>query len=152
MALKKNVPSEQDNITALSSKNDARAKREAEEHRRRARTLAKQQQAAEKIASAAVQLASGITEASTARDQLATATNEIATGAEQSSGASQESLAAMTQISGRIARQGEIAELSTKLWNYKIWWERLVLTSMHLWKTLVPRQNVKAPLSQWLTR
>lgn len=113
MALKKNAQTEQDAVTAISSKNDARAKREAEEQRRRARTLAKQQQAAEKIASAAVQLASGITEAASARDQLATATNEIATGAEQSSGASQESLAAMTQIAGRVTRQSEIAELST---------------------------------------
>ena len=62
MAFKKNAPSEQDNITALSSKNDARAKREAEEHRRRARTLAKQQQAALEVAATAEELAAAIEE------------------------------------------------------------------------------------------
>lgn len=109
MGIMKNVQPVTD-AEAQSSKHDARAKRDAEEQRRRARTLAKQQQAAEKIASAAVQMARGVTEAATARDQLSTATQEIAAGAEQSSSASQESLAAMTQIAGRIGQQAKLTE------------------------------------------
>ena len=111
MGIMKNVSPATD-AEAQLGKNDARAKRDAEEQRRKARTLAKQQQAAEKIASAAVQMARGVTEAATARDQLSTAAQEIAAGAEQSSSASQESLAAMTQIATRITRQSEMAELS----------------------------------------
>ena len=111
MALKKVVEKKQD-PDAGTSKLDARARREAEEQRRRARTLAKQQQAAERIAAASAQLASGITEASSARDQLAGAMSEIATGAEEAAGASQESLAAVTQIAANLKRQKEMAELS----------------------------------------
>lgn len=111
MALKKTALKGQDTV-ADSAKNDARARREADDQRRKARTLAKQQQAAERIASASAELASGIAEASSARDQLSTAISEIATGAEQASGASQESLAAVTQIAGNLKRQEEMAELS----------------------------------------
>ncbi|MGB3724367.1 MAG: methyl-accepting chemotaxis protein [Glaciecola sp.] len=96
----------------FSMNNDVRAKREADEQRRRARTMAKQQQAAERIAAATIELSSGITEASAARDQLSGAVIEIAAGAEQSSGASQESLAAMSQITQRVKRQEEVAHES----------------------------------------
>ena len=96
------------------AKSDARSKREAEEQRRRARTLAKQQQAAEKIASASIQMARGVTEAATARDQLSTAIEEIAAGAEETSGAAAESLAAITQVSNRLGRQLELSNTSTE--------------------------------------
>ncbi len=79
--------------------------RDAEANRKRARTLAKQQQAAERVASASSQLASGINEAASAAEELKRAADQIASGAEEASGAAQESLAAITQVSGAIARQ-----------------------------------------------
>jgi len=47
-------------ITSSEGKSSAATAREAEAQRKRARTLAKQQQAAERIAAATGQLASGI--------------------------------------------------------------------------------------------
>lgn len=79
--------------------------RDADQQRKRARTLAKQQQAAERVAAASSQLSSGINEAASAAEELKRAANLIATGAEQASGAAQESLAAMGQVSGAITRQ-----------------------------------------------
>jgi len=111
MALKK-IASKRQDADVDSAKNDARAKREADDQRRKARTLAKQQQAAERIAAASAELASGLSEAASARDQLSTAIGEIATGAEEAAGASQESLAAVSQIAGNIKRQTEMAEIS----------------------------------------
>jgi methyl-accepting chemotaxis protein len=79
--------------------------RDADVQRKRARTLAKQQQASERVASAASQLASGVTEAASAAEELKRAATQIATGAEEASGAAQESLAAITQVSVAITRQ-----------------------------------------------
>ncbi|MFW9605476.1 MAG: hypothetical protein ACMV0I_02815 [Pseudomonas sp.] len=59
--------------------------------RKRARTLAKQQQAAERVAAAASQLSTGINEASAASEELKRASDQIAAGAEEASGAAQES-------------------------------------------------------------
>lgn len=86
--------------------------REAEAQRKKARTLAKQQQAAERIAAATSQLSSGINEASSAAEELKRAADQIATGAEEASGAAQESLAAFTQVSSSINRQLENANSS----------------------------------------
>lgn len=108
MALKK--VSEQ--TTPPAVRVDAKMRKEAEEERRKARTLARQQQAAERVASATTELASGISQASSATDQLSTAVNEIAAGAEESSSASQESLAAITQISSGLEAQLELAGLT----------------------------------------
>lgn len=88
---------------------DAKMRKDAEAERRKARTLARQQQAAERISSATAELASGITQSASATDQLSTAINEIAAGAEQSSSASQESLAAIMQISGSLKAQLELS-------------------------------------------
>ncbi|CAO4169317.1 hypothetical protein EEDFHM_01457 [Methylorubrum populi] len=52
-----------------------------EEHRRKARTYAKQQKAAERVAAATTELASGITEASSAAEELRKAMEQIAAGA-----------------------------------------------------------------------
>jgi methyl-accepting chemotaxis protein len=79
--------------------------RDAEQQRKRARTLAKQQQAAERVAAASSQLSSGINEAASAAEELKRAAQQIATGAEEASGAAQESLAAMNQVTGAITRQ-----------------------------------------------
>lgn len=79
--------------------------REAEVYRRRARTLAKQQQAAERVASASAELAAGINEAASAAEELKRASDQIASGAEEAAGAAQESLAAITQVTGALERQ-----------------------------------------------
>jgi methyl-accepting chemotaxis protein len=79
--------------------------RDADANRKRARTLAKQQQASERVASAASELATGINEAASAAEELKRAATQIATGAEEAAGAAQESLAALTQVSGAITRQ-----------------------------------------------
>ena len=84
--------------------------REAEAQRKKARTLAKQQQAAERIAAATGQLASGIAEASSAAEELKRASDQIASGAEEASSAAQESLSAFTQVGGSLTRQLQNAE------------------------------------------
>ena len=86
--------------------------REAEAQRKKARTLAKQQQAAERIAAATGQLASGIAEASSAAEELKRASDQIAAGAEEASSAAQESLAAFQQVGVSITRQLQNAEVS----------------------------------------
>jgi len=107
MALKKanEATSRQAEIHPVAD--EARERREAEERRRRARTLAKQQQAAERISAASTELASAVTESAAAQEELAKATEQVAAGAEQASSASQESLAAVTQVNGRVQRQME---------------------------------------------
>lgn len=57
-------------LTENDRKLTAAAMREAEAQRKKARTLAKQQQAAERISAATTQLASGISEASAAAEEL----------------------------------------------------------------------------------
>lgn len=64
----------------------------------KARTLAKQQQLAERIAAATEQLASGIEEASSAAEELGATMAQIARGANESSSAAEESRAAINQI------------------------------------------------------
>jgi len=86
--------------------------REAEAQRKKARTLAKQQQAAERIAAATGQLASGIAEASSAAEELKRASDQIATGAEEASSAAQESLAAFQQVGVSITKQLQNADVS----------------------------------------
>lgn len=86
--------------------------RDAEANRKRARTLAKQQQASERIASATTQLSAGINEAASAAEELKRAADQIASGAEEAAGAAQQSLAAVTQVAGAITRQLGAAELA----------------------------------------
>jgi methyl-accepting chemotaxis protein len=78
---------------------------DADAQRKRARTLAKQQQASERVAAASGELSAGINEAASAAEELKRAATQIATGAEEASGAAQESLAAITQVSASISRQ-----------------------------------------------
>jgi methyl-accepting chemotaxis protein len=93
-------------------KTSAIAAREAEVQRKKARTLAKQQQAAERIAAATGELASGIAEASSSAEELKRASDQIASGATEASSAAQESLAAFTQVGVSITRQMQNAEIS----------------------------------------
>ncbi|MGO9791984.1 MAG: methyl-accepting chemotaxis protein [Solirubrobacteraceae bacterium] len=78
--------------------------------RARARTLAKQQQAAERIASATGELTHGIAEATEAAHLLENAVQEIASGAEEASSACEESLAAVDAITGQIGVQRGASE------------------------------------------
>ncbi|OYT88624.1 MAG: chemotaxis protein [Burkholderiales bacterium PBB6] len=98
--------------TAPAVRSNGNTSRDAELQRKRARTLAKQQQAAERIAAASAQMSSGISEAASAAEELKRASDQIATGAEEASGAAQESLAAFKQVEGAIARQLQNADLS----------------------------------------
>jgi len=111
MALVKKVAAQ---ATAASSdgKPSLVTAREAEAQRKKARTLAKQQQAAERIAAATGQLASGIAEASSAAEELKRASDQIASGAEEASSAAQESLTAFQQVGVSITRQLQNADLS----------------------------------------
>lgn len=75
----------------------ALAKKQAQD-KVRARTLAKQQQLAERIATATEQLAAGIEEASSAAEELGSTMEQIAKGANEASSAAEESRAAINQI------------------------------------------------------
>ena len=88
--------------------------REAEAKRRKARSLAKRQQAAERIATATTQLSSGITEATSAAEQLKASMGQVASGAEEASSASQESLRAVHQIKENIESQTEAANTANE--------------------------------------
>jgi len=113
MALvKKSVPQNTGAEPTAATRSSASAAREAEVQRKRARTLAKQQQAAERIAAATGQMSSGIAEAASAAEELKRAADQIATGAEEASGAAQESLAAFKQVEASVLRQMQNAEAS----------------------------------------
>ena len=64
----------------------------------KARTLAKQQQMAERIAVATEQMASGIEEASSAAEELASTMQQISKGANETASAAEESRAAINQV------------------------------------------------------
>jgi methyl-accepting chemotaxis protein len=110
MAIQKTRTSRTD--TAKATTGDV-VKKEADEKRRRARTLARQQQAAESISSSSRELGAGIGEASEARTELEKSMELISTGSEESSAAAQESLTAMEQISANLEAQGKAAEFSS---------------------------------------
>jgi len=95
-----------------SSAHKQQIQRQAEAERRRARTMAKQQQAAERIASATTQLSSGINEAASAAEELKRAMDQIAAGAEEAAGAAQESLRGVTMTSQLINDNMKAASVS----------------------------------------
>ncbi|CDK98887.1 protein of unknown function [Magnetospirillum gryphiswaldense MSR-1 v2] len=74
----------------------------AEAQKRKARTFARQQKAAERIAAATSQLASGIAESASAAEELRKASEQIAQGAEEAAGAAQESQKAVDHGAGLI--------------------------------------------------
>lgn len=96
--------------SAELSVNSAAQKRESDTVRRRARTMGRQQQAAERIAGATTELGAGVTEAMTAANQLQQAMTQIATGAEEASGATEESLQAVRLMGKQIKTQMGAAE------------------------------------------
>jgi methyl-accepting chemotaxis protein len=112
MALVKKSITLSQTTAAPEGKNSAVVAREAEAQRKKARTLAKQQQAAERIAAATSQLSAGINEASAAAEELKRASDQIATGAEEASGAAQECLASLKLVGTAISRQLQNADIS----------------------------------------
>jgi methyl-accepting chemotaxis protein len=74
----------------------------AEAQKRKARTFARQQQAAERIAAATTELSSGVAEAASAVEELRKAMEQIAAGAEEAASASQESQRAITVIAEQV--------------------------------------------------
>ena len=86
--------------------------RDAEVQRKRARTLGKQQQAAERIAAATAELSSGISQAASAAEELKRAADQIAAGADVASSAAQESTAAFNLVMSSIGDQLQSAEIS----------------------------------------
>ena len=112
MALVRKLVPKTNTAALAEGKTSATTAREAEEQRKKARTLGKQQQAAERIAAATGQLSSGINQAASAAEELKRSSDQIATGAEEASGAAQESLAAFKQIELSILRQLQNADIS----------------------------------------
>jgi methyl-accepting chemotaxis protein len=86
----------------------------AESQKRKARTFARQQKAAERVASAASQMATGIQEAASAAEELRKASDQIAAGAEEAANAAQQSLKAVTSGSNLIIKAKINAETSVK--------------------------------------
>ncbi len=111
MALVKK-PLTTESATSLDSKSTGLINREADIRRKRARTLAKQQQVAERIAAATIQLTSGINEAASAAEELARAADQISSGAQQASGAAEESLTAFNEINANLKKQMDNAMVS----------------------------------------
>jgi methyl-accepting chemotaxis protein len=101
---------------AAASSNSARSTgvspHDVEAQRKKARTFAKQQQAAERIAAAVSQLSAGVNESASAAEELKRATDQIAAGAEEASGAAEESTAALRLVIGAIQRQLQNANVS----------------------------------------
>ncbi len=85
---------------------------QAEVQRRRARTFARQQKIAERVAAATAEMASGITESASAALQPSKSMEQIATGAEEASGTAQQSLTLVTDISASIVQAKEKAAFS----------------------------------------
>ncbi|HEY0836969.1 MAG TPA: methyl-accepting chemotaxis protein [Azospirillum sp.] len=84
----------------------------ADAQRKRARTFARQQKVAERVASATSQMASGISESASASEQLRKSMEQIAAGAQEASGAAQQSMTAVTAITRTIQDAKERAEAS----------------------------------------
>ena len=87
---------------AQSGENDA--------NRRRARSMARQQQSAERIAAATSEIAAQAAQATQAAVQLRDSMQRIAAGAVESSGSTQENLVVVTQVEVRITDQQRSAE------------------------------------------
>src|SRR3954468_7042739 len=104
-------PAEQTEKTVSSTK-AAQPLAAASPQRVRARTYARQQKIAERIAAASTEMASATTEAASAAEELRRGMEQIASGANEASSAAQESLAAVTDIVALLARARTMATAS----------------------------------------
>lgn len=89
--------------------------KEADDLRRQARTLARKQQAAERVASATAELLAGLEESSSAMTQLRSSMEQIAVGAEESSSATKQSETAVSQMNNFINEQATYATQSKQI-------------------------------------
>jgi methyl-accepting chemotaxis protein len=103
------APASQDNGAVVSL---ATSSALADAQKRKARTFARQQKAAERIAAATTQLASGITQAASAATEIGKAADLIASTAETAAGASQQSLKAVNHGAALILKAKENADIS----------------------------------------
>ncbi|MEH3159759.1 MAG: methyl-accepting chemotaxis protein [Sphingomonas taxi] len=87
----------------------------AEAEKRKARTFARQQKAAERIASATTQLSSGIVEASSAAEELRKSSEQISVGAEQASSAAQQTMKSIGRADDLLRDAKDRADASLKL-------------------------------------
>lgn len=85
-----------------------------EPQRRRQRTFARQQKAAERVAAATTQVANGITEAASACDELRKAMEQISTGAEEAAAAAEQSQRAVTRIASNNRVASDAAEATLR--------------------------------------
>jgi len=104
------APARIDDVEAIGAARRGAATAEAQ--KRKARTFARQQQAAERIAAATTQLSSGVAEAASAAEELKTAMEQISTGAEEAASASQESQRAIVSMAEQITKSRSNAEES----------------------------------------
>ena len=84
----------------------------AEAQKRKARTFARQQKAAERVAAATSQLATGLAEANSAAGELQRSTAQIGSGAEEAATAAAQSLKAVIRGAGLILRAKEDADMA----------------------------------------
>jgi methyl-accepting chemotaxis protein len=84
----------------------------ANPQRARARTYARQQKIAERIAAASTEIASSTSEAASAAEELRRAMEQIASGAHEASSAARESLSAVTSIVELLAKARGMATTS----------------------------------------
>ncbi len=100
------------NGTSMDDDEFSRKREEARQiaqEKAKARTLAKQQQLAERIATASEQLASGVEEGSGASEELNRSMSQVVAGAEQASHAAEESRAAVNQIEKSAVASADVA-------------------------------------------
>lgn len=88
---------------------------EAEAERRRARTMARQQQTAERIAAATAEIAAQAAEATSSAAQLRDSMQRIAAGAAETSESTQQNLGIVTDVEQQIASQQLSAEMIDRL-------------------------------------
>ncbi len=84
----------------------------AQATRKRARTFAKQQKAAEEIAAATAELAAGVTEAASAAEQLQRSMEQISAGAQEAAQASEVTREAMTESNRLLSEAVEASRAS----------------------------------------
>jgi methyl-accepting chemotaxis protein len=109
-------PTAAQELAPPASGESKRASKNLAEQRAKARTSAKRQQAAERIAASTEQLASGVAESKGAAEQLAMAMEQIASGATQaSSGAEQSQQAAVELTKSSQSNAAAVAQFTKKV-------------------------------------
>jgi methyl-accepting chemotaxis protein len=113
MALKKHTATASISQSKPSIQSSLAGRKDADELRKNARTMARKQQAAERIAVSTAELLAGLEESSSAMSQLRSSMEQVSVGAEESSSACQQSETAVSQMGSYIDTQRDAA-LSSK--------------------------------------